>query len=93
MGRLALGDFKTRLARLSGKERVCKIRQHTVPRQLMRDFRYQRAWIDFLEDQLVQFGYDWRELLDDFLYSGKQPLINNLIAGRKLLSHSNRALL
>ncbi|TIA62648.1 general substrate transporter [Aureobasidium pullulans] len=43
---------------------------------------YQRAWIDFLEDQLVQFGYDWRELLDDFLYSGKQPLINNLIAGR-----------
>ncbi|TIA13304.1 hypothetical protein D6C80_06324 [Aureobasidium pullulans] len=42
---------------------------------------YQRAWIDFLEDQLVQFGYDWRELLDDFLYSGKQPLINNLIAG------------
>ncbi|KAI5196483.1 hypothetical protein E4T39_07769 [Aureobasidium subglaciale] len=40
-----------------------------------------RAWVDFLEDQLVQFGYDWRELLDDFLYSGKQPLINNLIAG------------
>ena len=49
----------------------------------MRHCRYQRAWIDFLEDQLVQFGYDWRELLDDFLYSGKQPLINNLIAGRK----------
>jgi hypothetical protein len=55
--------------------------------------RYQRAWVDFLEDQLVQFGYDWRELLDDFLYSGKQPLINNLIAGRKLLCLSEQVLL
>jgi hypothetical protein len=85
MGRLALGDLKTRLARLSGKKRVWNIRQSTTAWQLMRVCRYQRAWIDFLEDQLVQFGYDWRELLDDFLYSGKQPLINNLIAGRKLL--------
>ena len=55
--------------------------------------RYQRAWIDFLEDQLVQFGYDWRELLDDFLYSGKQPLINNLIAGRELLRSFGQVLL
>jgi hypothetical protein len=60
-----------------------------ISREDWRDYlgrrEYQRAWIDFLEDQLVQFGYDWRELLDDFLYSGKQPLINNLIAGRELL--------
>jgi len=59
----------------------------------MRHCRYQRAWIDFFEDQLVQFGYDWRELLDDFLYSGKQPLINNLIAGRKLPYPSDQVLL
>ncbi|GAB7348014.1 hypothetical protein MBLNU459_g5507t1 [Dothideomycetes sp. NU459] len=42
---------------------------------------YQRAWVDFLEDQLVQHGYDWRTLLDEFLFGGKEPLINNLIAG------------
>lgn len=42
--------------------------------------RYQRAFIDFFEDQLVQHNYDWRALLNDFLFSGKQPLINNIVA-------------
>lgn len=43
--------------------------------------RYQRAFIDFFEDQLVQVGYDWKALLDEYLYKGKQPLINNMICG------------
>ena len=43
--------------------------------------RYQRAFIDFFEDQLVKYGYDWHALLDEFLLQGKEPLINNLIAG------------
>lgn len=43
--------------------------------------RYQRAFIDFFEDQLVQHGYDWHALLEEFLLSGKEPLINNLISG------------
>ncbi|EMC93233.1 hypothetical protein BAUCODRAFT_113365 [Baudoinia panamericana UAMH 10762] len=42
---------------------------------------YQRAFVDFFEDQLVQHGYDWQSLLDDFLLQGKEPLINNLISG------------
>jgi len=54
-----------------------------------RDFlgkrNYQRAFIDFFEDELVQKGYDWQALLDEYLLQGKEPLINNLIAG---LGHS-----
>ena len=50
-----------------------------------RDFlgkrEYQRAFVDFFEDQLVKHGYDWHALLNEFLLSGKEPLINNLIAG------------
>nr|POF26166.1 questin oxidase [Quercus suber] len=50
-----------------------------------RDFlgkrEYQRAFIDFFEDQLVQHGYDWRALLTEFLLEGKEPLINNLVSG------------
>ncbi|KAK5117709.1 hypothetical protein LTR62_005133 [Meristemomyces frigidus] len=42
---------------------------------------YQRAFVDFFEDQMVQCGYDWQELLQEFLLQGKEPLINNLIAG------------
>ena len=43
---------------------------------------YQRAYVDFFEDQLVQHGYDWKDLLNDFLFEGEEPLINNMIAGR-----------
>jgi hypothetical protein len=43
--------------------------------------RYQRAFVDFFEDQLVKYGYDWRELLSEFLLQGKEPLVNNLISG------------
>ena len=50
-----------------------------------RDFlgkrEYQRAFVDFFEDQLVKLGYDWQALLNEFLLEGKEPLINNLIAG------------
>lgn len=44
--------------------------------------RYQRAFVDFFEDQLVKCGYDWKLLLDQFLFEGKEPLINNMICGR-----------
>ena len=43
--------------------------------------RYQRAFVDFFEDQLVKYGYDWHELLGEFLLQGKEPLVNNLISG------------
>ena len=42
---------------------------------------YQRAYIDFFEDQLVRHGYDWHALLNEYLLQGKEPLINNLVAG------------
>jgi hypothetical protein len=56
-----------------------------IARHDWRDFlgkrEYQRAYVDFFEDQLVQHGYDWQALLDEFLLQGKEPLINNLVAG------------
>lgn len=44
--------------------------------------RYQRAYVDFFEDQLVLNGYDWRKVLSEYLFTGKEPLINCMIAGR-----------
>ncbi|KAF1946210.1 hypothetical protein EJ02DRAFT_450656 [Clathrospora elynae] len=50
-----------------------------------RDFlgkkEYQRAFIDFFEDQLVSKKYDLKDLLEEFLLGGKEPLINGLISG------------
>ncbi|KAI9663671.1 MAG: hypothetical protein M1821_007161 [Bathelium mastoideum] len=50
-------------------------------REFLGKRNYQRAYIDFFEDQLVQNGYDWKRLVEEFLYEGKEPLINNLVAG------------
>lgn len=44
--------------------------------------RYQRAFVDFFEDELVLSGYDWRKILSEYLFKGKEPLANCLIAGR-----------
>lgn len=50
-----------------------------------RDFlgkrEYQRAFLDFFEDELVKHGYDWHALLNEYMLQGKEPLINNLISG------------
>ena len=42
---------------------------------------YQRAYLDFFEDELVKHNYDWQALLNEYLLTGKEPLINNLIGG------------
>jgi hypothetical protein len=44
--------------------------------------RYQRAFIDFFEDQLVTKKYDIKDLVDEFMFRGKEPLVNGLISGR-----------
>ncbi|KAL9099644.1 MAG: hypothetical protein Q9163_004885 [Psora crenata] len=50
-------------------------------REYLGDPMYQRAYVDFFEDQVVLNRYDWKKVLDTYLLDGKEPLINNLIAG------------
>ncbi|KAF4552324.1 Questin oxidase-like protein 2 [Elsinoe fawcettii] len=42
---------------------------------------YQRAYIDFFEDRLAHHGYDWKEVVNEYLLEGPEPLVNNLICG------------
>ena len=53
-------------------------------------FRYQRAFVDFFEDELVHQGYDWKSVVGDFLFSGKEPLFNSLAADRTLTNLIDR---
>jgi hypothetical protein len=46
---------------------------------------YQRAYLDFFEDELVRLDYDWKEVVREYLLAGPEPLINGLISG---LGHS-----
>ncbi|RDW71440.1 hypothetical protein BP6252_08003 [Coleophoma cylindrospora] len=51
-------------------------------RDFLGDKRYQRAYVDFYEDELaLNFGYKWQAVVKEYLFSGKQPLINGLIGG------------
>ncbi|RDL38477.1 Uncharacterized protein BP5553_02817 [Venustampulla echinocandica] len=51
-------------------------------RDFLGDARYQRAYVDFFEDELaLNFNYDWTKVAEEYLFSGKQPLINGLIGG------------
>lgn len=38
--------------------------------------------MDFFEDELVLNGYNWRQLIEEYLFKGKEPLVNCLVAGR-----------
>lgn len=57
-----------------------EISQHDW-REYLGKREYQRAYLDFFEDELVKHNYDWQALLNEYLLGGKEPLINNLISG------------
>ncbi|KAI9740364.1 MAG: hypothetical protein M1834_004943 [Cirrosporium novae-zelandiae] len=50
-------------------------------RYYLGDPQYQRAFVDFFEDQLVRQRYDWKKVVEEYLFSGDEPLINCLVAG------------
>jgi hypothetical protein len=50
------------------------------------DRRYERAYVDFFEDELaLKFGYDWKRVADEYLFSGECPLVNCVINGREFI--------
>lgn len=51
-------------------------------RSFLGDRRYQRAYVDFFEDELaLKFAYSWKAVVEEYLFSGKEPLINGMIGG------------
>ena len=36
--------------------------------------------MDFYEDELVRFNYDWKEVVAEYLFSGDEPVFNAVIA-------------
>lgn len=42
--------------------------------------RYQKAFVDFFEDELVRFSYDWKNVVAEYLFTGKEPVFNAIIA-------------
>lgn len=54
-------------------------------RDYLGDPKYQRAYVDFFEDELaLNYGYDWKKVMNEYMFNGKNPLINGIVAGCKL---------
>lgn len=45
--------------------------------------RYQRAYVNYFEDELVRLGYDWKEVVREYLFLGRAPLFNSIFANCK----------
>lgn len=43
--------------------------------------------MNYFEDELVRDGYDWTQVVEDYLFSGKEPLFNSIIADRMSKLH------
>ena len=52
-------------------------------RDYLGDKRYQRAFVDFFEDALaMNYAYDWKAVIKEYMFKGDEPLFNCLIGGR-----------
>ncbi|KAL8329565.1 hypothetical protein RB597_005026 [Gaeumannomyces tritici] len=57
-------------------------------RDFLGDKHYQRAYIDFFEDNLAfDHAYDWKKVVAEYMFEGKEPLVNGLIGGRLTVGH------
>ncbi|KAI3332269.1 hypothetical protein HD806DRAFT_479950 [Xylariaceae sp. AK1471] len=51
-------------------------------RGFLGDKRYQRAYVDFFEDALaMKHSYDWKKVVEEYMFGGKEPMVNCLIGG------------
>ena len=51
-----------------------------LPRVRANIDRYQRAYVNFFEDELVRLGYEWTEVVREYLFSGREPVFNSIFA-------------
>jgi hypothetical protein len=45
---------------------------------------YTLAFTKFFDDEIAKAGGDWRSVVQEHLFSGKEPLVNGMCGGRKL---------
>jgi hypothetical protein len=46
--------------------------------------RFDRAFVDFYEDELVHLGYDWKQVVDEYLFTDQEPVFDSIMAARML---------
>ena len=44
--------------------------------------RFDRAFVDFFEDEMVRLDYDWKEVVAEYLFADKEPMFDSIMASR-----------
>ncbi|KAJ5455240.1 hypothetical protein N7475_010361 [Penicillium sp. IBT 31633x] len=39
-----------------------------------------RSFVNFFEDEMVHLGYDWKEVVAEYLFTGKEPMFDSIMA-------------
>lgn len=47
--------------------------------------RFDRAFVDFFEDEMVRLSYDWKEVVAEYLFTDKEPMFDSIMASRMFL--------
>lgn len=69
-------------------ESPCEVIEEDWP-EYLGDRRFQRAYVDFFEDKLVMgFAYDWKKLLEHYMFHDKNRLVYGLFGGCKYTGNS-----
>ncbi|CAG8239065.1 unnamed protein product [Penicillium salamii] len=55
-------------------------RSHLGCREYRQLDRFDRAFVDFFEDELVRLGYDWKQVVDEYLFNGQEPVFGSIMA-------------
>ncbi|KAJ5816696.1 hypothetical protein N7447_008929 [Penicillium robsamsonii] len=42
--------------------------------------RFDRAFVDFFEDEMVNLSYNWKEVVAEYLFTGKEPMFDSIMA-------------
>lgn len=50
---------------------------------LTKNCRYTVAYTDFFDQEVQESGGDWKQVVERYLYSGKEPFINGFSGGCK----------
>ncbi|KAJ6146083.1 hypothetical protein N7497_008065 [Penicillium chrysogenum] len=42
--------------------------------------KFDRAFVDFFEDEMVRLSYDWKEVVAEYLFTDKEPMFDSIMA-------------
>lgn len=45
--------------------------------------RHTIAFVDFFDEETKRNGGDWKRVVDKYLFSGNEPLVNGILGGRE----------